>query len=117
MNTQELRKELKLTRLGCELSLLFKESSNDSYNNKKWDYTSIRREIDRIMNAHTKSELTIAYLERLKLSVKKQMNEETDKYTIRSMQNGISDIINCISNIKLHIQNKRLDSVYGRKNP
>lgn len=112
MNTQTFLTNYKSNNLRREIFSIFNESSNDFYKDRKWDYNSIRTEIDRIMNAHTKSELTLAYLERLKVSVRNQLNKETNKYAIRSLQNGISDIINCTSSIKLYMRNKKLESTY-----
>ena len=112
MNTQTLLQNYKVNKLRREIFTIFNESSNDYYKGRNWDYNSIRREIDRIMNAHTKSEVTIAYLERLKSSVRNQLNKETDKYAIKSLQGGIGDIINCIASIKLYMKNKKFESIY-----
>ena len=92
--------------LRTKLNAYFTESTNGDYKNRHWDYSSIRYEIDRIMDAHASSYNSLNKLEALKDSVRIQMFDAKNPYTKKSLRNGFMDINSCIRSIENYIRSK-----------
>lgn len=112
MTKKELIRNYKQKKMMNYVHSLFLESKMSKYDNTYWTYSSIRREIDRIMDAHTESRVTLAYLTSLKMSVYKQLEKTTDKFMRKTLQGGIGEIINCSASINAYLRDKEKGSTY-----
>lgn len=116
MTKQELLRNYNNRKIVNRVHTVLLESKMSKYDNTYWTYSSIRNEIDRIMDAHTESKLTLAYLTSLKMSVHKQLDKTTDKYMKKALQGGITDIINCSASINSYLRDKNKRSTYVTNN-